>query len=50
MYLHNALLDITSMAGIENVATKVIIAIIVPMLITLVKRPVTRNRSLYLDS
>lgn len=50
MYLHNALLDIAGMAGIENIATKVIIAIIIPMLITLIKRPVTHNRSLYLDS
>lgn len=50
MYLHNALLDIASMAGIDNIATKVIVALIVPMLITLVKRPVTKNRSLYLDS
>lgn len=50
MYLHNALLDMTTMAGIDNIATKVIIAVIVPMLITLLKHPVIRNRSLYLDN
>lgn len=48
MYLHNALLDIASMAGITNVATQVIIAVIVPMLITRIKQPVMQNRSLYL--
>lgn len=49
MYLHGALLDMAEQAGIENVVVKVMIALIVPMLLALLKQPVVRRNSIYLQ-
>lgn len=48
MYLHGALLDMAEQAGIENVAVKVTIALVIPMLLALLKQPVVRRNRLYL--
>lgn len=50
MYLHGALLDIVEQAGIEDVGVKVMIALVIPMLLTLLKQPVLRRNSIYLQS
>lgn len=49
MYLHGALLDIAEQAGIENVVVKVMIALVIPMLLALLKQPVVRRNSIYLQ-
>ncbi len=50
MYLHGALLDIAEQAGIEDVVLKVMIAVVIPMLLALLKQPVVKRSSVYLQS
>ncbi|EHO48930.1 acyltransferase family protein [Lentilactobacillus kisonensis] len=54
MYMHNALLDITRHAGINNVLTQVTIAIMVPVIIVTLEKPIsemlTKQRGPYLDN
>ncbi len=49
MYLHRALLDMTALLGIHNIMTQIIIAIIVPMLLTLIKKPIIQHHPPYLE-
>ena len=54
MYMHNFLLDILGRAGVEDVLTKVTIAVMVPLIIVTLEKPMTEKlmnqRHLYLDS
>ncbi|OFA11374.1 acyltransferase family protein [Lentilactobacillus sunkii] len=50
MYLHGALLDMAEQAGIEDVVVKVMIAVVIPMLLALLKQPVAKRSSIYLQS